>query len=54
MFCSKCGTEAGAGAQFCAQCGKPRLAAATAAGPTDRGDDEYIEAAIGPRNTEYY
>jgi hypothetical protein len=53
MFCSKCGTEAGAGAQFCSQCGSP-LAAATAVGPPDRGDDEYVEAAIGPRNTEYY
>jgi type IV pilus assembly protein PilA len=53
MFCSKCGTEAGADAQFCSKCGSS-LAAGAAAGPPDRGDVEYVEAAIGPRNTEYY
>jgi type IV pilus assembly protein PilA len=52
MLCSQCGAAAGAGAQFCSQCGSPLHAAAT--GPPDRGDVEYVEAAIGPRNTDYY
>jgi hypothetical protein len=52
MFCSKCGAEAGADARFCSKCGNALQAADL--GPPDRGDVEYVEAAIGPRNTEYY
>ena len=53
MLCSKCGADAGAGARFCPQCGSSLDVAAEAPLP-DRGDDEYVEAAIGPRNTDYY
>jgi Tfp pilus assembly major pilin PilA len=51
MFCSNCGAEAGADAQFCSQCGRSLR---QEAGPPDRGDVEYIEAAIGPVNRDYY
>ena len=52
MFCSKCGAEAGPDARFCSKCGNALQAADP--GPPDRGDIEYVEAAIGPRNTDYY
>jgi type IV pilus assembly protein PilA len=52
MFCSKCGAAAGADAKFCSSCGAPLQPAAE--GPPDRGDIEYVEAAIGPINTDYY
>jgi len=53
MFCSKCGVEAGADARFCAKCGS-YLDVFAPTGPPDRGDIEYVEAAIGPRNADYY
>ena len=52
MFCSKCGAEAGADARFCSKCGSSLQAADP--GPPDRGEVEYIEAAIGPTNRDYY
>jgi len=52
MFCGKCGAEAGADARFCSKCGSSLQAADS--GPPDRGDVEYVEAAIGPRNTDFY
>ena len=52
MVCSQCGTEAGVAARFCPQCGSSLQAADS--GPPDRGDVEYVEAAVGPRNTDYY
>ena len=52
MFCSKCGAEGGPDARFCSKCGNALQAADP--GPPDRGDIEYVEAAIGPRNTDYY
>ena len=51
MFCSNCGTEAAAGALFCSRCGRPLQ---PEAGPPDRGDIEYVEAAIGPVNRDFY
>src|SRR6188508_1281809 len=52
MFCGKCGAEAAADARFCSKCGSSLQAADP--GPPDRGDIEYVEAAIGPRNTDFY
>ena len=54
MFCSKCGARAFADARFCANCGSTLEAAAAEPSTPDRGDIEYVEAAIGPRNTAYY
>jgi hypothetical protein len=54
MFCSKCGTEASADARFCPRCGTFLDERAPEQGAPDRGDEEYVEAAIGPRNTAYY
>src|SRR5262245_42760869 len=54
MFCSKCGAPAAVtGARFCAKCGSSLDAAAEPAMP-DRGEVEYVEAAIGPHNRDYY
>jgi Tfp pilus assembly major pilin PilA len=54
MFCSKCGTPAAADARFCAKCGAWLETAEEPPPMPDRGDVEYVEAAIGPRNTDYY
>src|SRR5688572_21213824 len=53
MFCNKCGTEASADARFCPRCGTFLDERSPEPAP-DRGDVEYVEAAIGPRNTDYY
>ena len=62
MVCSKCGTEVVTGAQFCTQCGVP-LASGSAGVPRSTPsalpastptDSEYLEAAIGEKNLDYY
>ena len=52
MLCGQCGAEAGADARFCSKCGSSLQAADL--GPPDRGEVEYVEAAIGPINRDYY
>jgi type IV pilus assembly protein PilA len=54
MFCSKCGTEASADARFCPRCGTFLDERPPEQPAPDRGDEEYVEAALGPRNTDYY
>lgn len=55
MFCSKCGARASPDARFCASCGRTlEMPAEPEPAMPDRGDVEYVEAAIGPSNTDYY
>lgn len=55
MFCGKCGAEAATDARFCTRCGVFLNVQEQPPEPEpNRGDVEYVEAAIGPRNTDYY
>lgn len=49
MFCSKCGSENSDTARYCSSCGQSLSAA-----PTANDDSEFLEVAIGPKNTDYY
>lgn len=53
MFCTKCGTQVIEGAQFCTQCGQVLTSAPATANAT-ASDTDYLEAAIGHRNLDYY
>lgn len=53
MFCRSCGAEAAPYANVCAKCGQPLKSSSTAVEAAAH-DPEYLETAVGRRNTDYY
>ena len=59
MKCAKCGTRNSVQSSFCSQCGAvlqraSGRGASEVLGARDESPEEYLEAAIGYRNSEYY
>lgn len=54
MYCSKCGAESIEGAVYCGKCGEVLTSQREAQTDPDTPDHDYLEVAVGPRNTDYY
>lgn len=54
MFCQSCGSENSDTGRFCTECGEALGDDASRSDSSANSRREYLETAIGPRNTDYY